>query len=61
LRSGCRRRLEPCGDPFNTAVDASAGSFSYVEDCQGYSQPIELKRQTNDQGVFVDVIAGRAD
>ncbi len=31
-----------CGEPFGTALDLSAGSFRYVEDCQVCCQPIEL-------------------
>jgi len=50
-----------CGERFETAVDLSAGTFSYVEDCQVCCQPIELKSEMNDRGSFVGVIAGRAD
>jgi len=50
-----------CGEQFDTAVDLSAGSFSYVEDCQVCCQPIELTSETNDRGAFVGVIASRAD
>jgi hypothetical protein len=50
-----------CGERFETAVDLSAGSFSYVEDCQVCCQPIELKSEMNDRGSFVGVIASRAD
>ena len=50
-----------CGEGFETAVDLSAGSFSYVEDCQVCCQPIELKSKTNEDGAFVGVTASRAD
>ena len=50
-----------CGERFETAVDLSAGSFSYVEDCQVCCQPIELTSEMNDRGGFVGVIARRAD
>jgi hypothetical protein len=50
-----------CGEQFETAVDLSAGSFSYVEDCQVCCQPIELMSEMNDRGEFVGVIASRAD
>ena len=50
-----------CGERFETAVDLSAGSFRYVEDCQVCCQPIELTSETNDRGAFVGVIAGRTD
>jgi Cysteine-rich CPXCG len=50
-----------CGESFATTVDLSAGSFSYVEDCQVCCQPIELTSEMNDGGAFVGVIARRAD
>ena len=50
-----------CGEQFETAVDLSAGSFRYVEDCQVCCQPIELTSEMNDEGAFVGVIASRAD
>jgi hypothetical protein len=50
-----------CGEGFETAVDLSAGAFSYIEDCQVCCQPIELKSDTDDRGAFVGVIASRAD
>ena len=49
-----------CGERFETAVDLSAGSFSYVEDCQVCCQPIELTSEMADRGAFVGVIARRA-
>ena len=50
-----------CGEAFETAVDLSAGSFQYVEDCQVCCQPIELKSEMNDRGAFIGVVASRAD
>ena len=50
-----------CGEQFETAVDLSAGAFSYVEDCQICCQPIELRSEINDRGAFVGVIASRTD
>jgi hypothetical protein len=50
-----------CGESFDTTVDVSAGSFSYVEDCQVCCQPIELTSEMNDEGAFVGVIASRTD
>ncbi len=49
-----------CGESFETAVDLSAGSFTYVEDCQVCCQPIELAAEVDDAGVLVGVTAGRA-
>jgi Cysteine-rich CPXCG len=49
-----------CGEGFETAVDLSAGSFSYVEDCQVCCQPIELLGEVDDAGALVGVTANRA-
>jgi hypothetical protein len=46
-----------CGEQFATAVDLSAGSFSYVEDCQVCCQPIELVGEVDDAGALVGVVA----
>jgi Cysteine-rich CPXCG len=50
-----------CGEGFETAVDLSAGSFSYVEDCQICCQPIELAGEVDAAGALVEVVASRAD
>jgi hypothetical protein len=31
-----------CGEPFTTVLDLSAGSATYIEDCQVCCQPIEF-------------------
>jgi hypothetical protein len=49
-----------CGESFETAVDPSAGSFRYVEDCQVCCQPIELTGEVDDAGALVEVTATRA-
>ena len=49
-----------CGERFETAVDLSAGSFSYVEDCQVCCQPIELVGDVDDAGALAGVAANRA-
>ena len=49
-----------CGEGFETAVDLSAGSFSYVEDCQVCCQPIELAGEVDDAGALLGVTTGRA-
>jgi hypothetical protein len=49
-----------CGEAFDTAVDLSAGSFQYVEDCQVCCQPIELAGEVDEDGVLLGVTAGRA-
>jgi len=49
-----------CGESFETAVDLSAGSFSYVEDCQVCCQPIELAGETDEAGALVGLTASRS-
>lgn len=49
-----------CGERYETAVDLSTGSFSYVEDCQVCCQPIELAGEVDEAGVLVGVTAVRA-
>jgi hypothetical protein len=49
-----------CGERFETQVDLSAGSFSYVEDCQVCCQPIELEGEVGDAGMLVVLRAGRS-
>ena len=48
-----------CGESFETAVDPSAGSFRYVEDCQVCCQPIELEGEIDDAGTLISVTAAR--
>ena len=50
-----------CGEEFETAVDLSAGSFRYVEDCQVCCQPIELAGEVDDAGQLVGLNASRSD
>ena len=49
-----------CGESFESAVDLSAGSFTYVEDCQVCCQPIELAGEVDDAGALPGVTASRA-
>lgn len=49
-----------CGEAFQTAVDLSAGSFSYVEDCQVCCQPIELAGEIDENGSLAGLTASRA-
>ena len=48
-----------CGEAFETAVDLSAGSFRYVEDCQVCCQPIELAGEVDEDRGLLGVTAGR--
>jgi len=50
-----------CGEPFETAIDASAGSTSYIEDCQVCCQPIEFRLEVADEGGAVRLQVGRGD
>ncbi len=50
-----------CGEAFETGADASAGSCSYVEDCQVCCQPIEMTLRVNDEGAIEEISAQRGD
>jgi hypothetical protein len=50
-----------CGESFETLVDLSAGSASYIEDCQVCCQPIELNLEVDDSGALAALAARRAD
>lgn len=50
-----------CGEPFETSVDVSSGSCSYVEDCQVCCQPIEMELRVDDAGVLTGLVARRGD
>src|ERR1700733_2322069 len=50
-----------CGEAFDTLVDLSAGSASYVEDCQVCCQPIELAIEVAMNGNLTSVGARRCD
>jgi hypothetical protein len=49
-----------CGESFETAVDWSAGSFRYIEDCHVCCQPIELAGDIDDEGAPLGVTAARS-
>jgi hypothetical protein len=50
-----------CGEAYGTALDFTAGSFTYVEDCQVCCQPIELTVELGDSGTLESVSARRLD
>ena len=50
-----------CAENYETPVDLTAGSFSYVEDCQICCQPIELFVEVNEAGRLTGVNAQRMD
>ena len=44
-----------CGEAFESSVDLSAGSQSYVEDCAVCCQPINVRVQVSDDGELLGV------
>jgi hypothetical protein len=50
-----------CGEAFATQADASAGSCTYVEDCQVCCQPIEMELRVDEDGALRELVARRGD
>jgi hypothetical protein len=50
-----------CWERYETEVDLSGGSFSYVEDCQVCCQPIQLSCEIDDDGRLGSVKPERMD
>jgi hypothetical protein len=50
-----------CGEPFETTIDASAGSASYIEDCQVCCRPIEMNLTVDLAGDVASLTAARTD
>jgi hypothetical protein len=50
-----------CGESFETLIDLSAGSATYIEDCQVCCQPIEFKVQVDPAGTLESLVVGRGD
>ncbi|MEJ0006375.1 MAG: CPXCG motif-containing cysteine-rich protein [Steroidobacteraceae bacterium] len=50
-----------CGEPFETLIDLSAGSATYIEDCQVCCQPIEFKVEVDHAGALESLLGGRGD
>lgn len=50
-----------CGETLTVRVDLSAGSQSYVEDCQVCCQPMQMGVQVGDEGRLDGVSAERMD
>jgi len=50
-----------CGEPFETRLDLSGGSASYVEDCQVCCQPIEFVTTVDGEGVLASLELRRGD
>ena len=50
-----------CGEPFETLIDLSAGSASYIEDCQVCCQPIEFRMEVDHEGALKALVATRGE
>lgn len=50
-----------CGERYDTPVDLTAGSFSYIEDCQVCCRPIELSGEVSEAGGLERYSARRLD
>jgi hypothetical protein len=50
-----------CGESFETAVDVSAGSAEYVEDCQVCCRPIVFRVTADPHGEVLSVELRRDD
>ena len=50
-----------CGEPFETVIDLSAGSTSYIEDCQVCCQPIELRIEVAEDAASAALETRRSD
>ena len=50
-----------CWEQYETQVDLTGGSSTYVEDCQVCCQPIELSLDVSDSGALVALLPNRMD
>jgi hypothetical protein len=50
-----------CGEAFETLLDLSGGSASYIEDCQVCCRPIEIDIDVAADGALAAVSARRSD
>lgn len=50
-----------CGERFETVVDLSSGSTSYIEDCAVCCRPIEFRLEVADEGTAARLQVGRSD
>jgi hypothetical protein len=50
-----------CGERFETQLDPSGGSASYVEDCAVCCQPIEMSLEVDEDGSVRSLTARRGD
>ncbi len=65
--AGCERlqsravQCPYCGEAFETVVDLSSGSTSYIEDCQVCCQPIEFSLEVGEEGTLASLEIRRSD
>lgn len=50
-----------CWEQYETQVDLTGGSSTYVEDCPVCCQPIELSLAVSDSGTLVALLPNRMD
>lgn len=50
-----------CGEAFETAIDASAGSQEYIEDCYVCCRPIVFDLEVDHTGRLVQIATRRDD
>jgi hypothetical protein len=50
-----------CGERYVTPIDLTAGSSSFIEDCQVCCQPIELDIKVADDGSLASLAVRRLD
>jgi len=50
-----------CGESFEAAVDLSAGTQSYIEDCYVCCRPIQFVIDVDENGELVNIITLRDD
>ncbi|HVS76591.1 MAG TPA: CPXCG motif-containing cysteine-rich protein [Steroidobacteraceae bacterium] len=50
-----------CGESFETVVDLSSGSASYIEDCQVCCRPMEVRLDVRDDATLAALETQRSD
>ena len=50
-----------CWEQYETQVDLTGGTSTYVEDCQVCCQPIEMSLAVSDSGALVALLPNRMD
>lgn len=54
-------RCPYCGETFETVIDLSSGSASYIEDCQVCCRPIEFRLEVGPEGNLGSLETHRSD